>query len=165
MADLTIYELGVAGSRSGAIFWVQIPSGAPSGYDDLQIGPDIFLAPEQADILANENAIAILEVDVAELQASSSKRYDQNRNADYDYTQLAGSLIREMYFTVISGTPTVSVGTTPSGTDIMSSRLIEGGFRSDSSINEFTSVSRSIYITVSGGIVDVVTYTKLNLNS
>lgn len=164
MADFTIYELGIAPNRTDSILWVQQPSGDPSGYTDLQIDIDTLLAAEQARLTANEASITALGTRVTTLENSSTKTYDASK-VTFTKTQAANSLITFFGFTTKTGTPTVKVGTSAGLDDIVSERQIDSsGFRGIDVI-EFSATSRTIYITITSGTCDVVTFQRLNLNS
>ena len=162
MADFTIYELGSAASRTGAILWVQIPSAAPSGYTDLQIDIPTLLAAEQASIISNSSDISALDARVVVVENGLTKSLLKNRNTSYEHTQNADSRIINFGFRTVSGTPTVSVGTTLGADDIVTSREITGLERSIN-ILEYTNVSRTLYITITGGIVDVAIFSRESL--
>ena len=106
MADFTINDLGTAVSRANSILWVQIPSPAPSGYDDLQIEPDIYLAPEQARLTANEVSIVSHGTRITTLENSLSKTYNA-ATGTFTIVQPANSLITLITFTVRTGIRTL----------------------------------------------------------
>jgi hypothetical protein len=153
-------------SRTGKALWLQSGGAAtPSTYDDEWILPDDFLSAEQARITTNEGDITSLDARVTTLEDGLTKNYDANQNTSYTFSQNADSVVFEIHFFTVSGTPVVAVGTTLAGEEIMTSRNISNGYRVDRSLSEYSDTSRTIYISISGGIVDVVIYTRENIRT
>lgn len=168
MADFTTYELSPAPSRDSALFWVQIPSGAPSGYTDYYLDVDALLLAEQGLIAANTAAISALDTRVTTVEDGLTKVPESNKNASFEYTQPANSRIVSIEYrrTPASFTvnPVWSVGYTALGTEILALRATTDSYRIISSVPDaYTTASRTIYFTASTGIIDVVIYLKLNL--
>jgi len=71
----------------------------------------------------------------------------------YTYSAQKGYL-ESISFKVNTGTPTVSVGTTSNGTELMQATLIAD--YDIAYLNKYFSTSASVYITVSGGTIDIL---------
>jgi len=148
---------------TGGYVNIIIPNGAaPTGYDSFRISVTDLQAALQSQITTNTGNIATNAANITTLQNNSSKRLDLAQVSSFSFTQVAGSVIDEIYF---NGTGTVSVGTTLAGEQLMTSRLIENGIRKgDIKVsNGYTATSRTIYITLTGASVDVATFSKLSL--
>jgi len=149
--------------RAGGVLWVQKGGAAtPSTYDDFWILPDDLLAPEQARLAANEANIASNTARIVIIENSLTKTLNKNQNTAYAVTQNADSRIINFGFRAVSGVPIVAVGTGAGLDDIVSSKVITASERAINT-QEYSTASRTVYITISGGIVDVVICSRENV--
>lgn len=143
---------------------VLYPDGASgTGFKNARIAIANFFSTLWTQININTAAIAALLARVVTLEDSLSKTYDAATGTT-TIVQPADSLLTFVSFTVITGTPSVKIGTTAGGNDIVYGEDNVASFFSDN-ISKYTATSRTLYITITSGTCDVVTFQRLNLNS
>ena len=148
-----------------ALIYGAEPDLSPDGYADAAITKANFFLPLQTQITTNTNNAVTLAARVTVLEGGSLKRSYDAQNAAFTFSQTADSVLEKIFFRVVSGTPTVAVGTSLAGEQIVESALITGSFKADDcdpAITFSTSI-RTIYITVTGGVVDVAVFSKEGL--
>lgn len=145
-----------------ALIYVGEPGGAnPDPFEDATITALLLKKPLQDQITTNTSNISTNADAITVLQNNSNKVIAKAQAADYTVTQNADSLIDHIYFRYVSGTPTVKVGTTLAADDVVSEQLVTDAYLND--ISEYTETSRTLYISISGGSVDVVIMSKEDL--
>lgn len=137
-------------SNGSALIYAAQPGG--SSYVDSSIELDDLLSDRDADIESNSDAIAILETEIAELQANFTFTKRASDNAAFQIQQDENSYLFMIGFRNIGSSPTVSVGTTEGGDDIVSSREITDSTRILITGNYELS-DNTLYFTVTGGSV------------
>jgi hypothetical protein len=95
------------------------------------------------------------QIDVTNLLAGVGSNALKLYNQTLGFSQAIGanSMVTGLFFTIVSGTPSVAVGTTVGGTDILESTLITGDM--SVAIQQYFAANGYIYFTSSGGNVDV----------
>lgn len=171
MADFTIYELNPTTRTAGSLLWIQVPSGAPSGYTDFRIDIDTLLATEQAAIAANASDITTNSDDISTLQAILNVDANLNVSGTGNRTLPPNGVIIEINITVVTGTSIdVKLGSTVGGDDIAnytgSKALSSGGYRRltttyRATVTAGSSPSAPIYFDVSGGSVHIHTFYRI----
>ena len=139
------------------------PDGSsPTGFVNRNITKANLLKEDRARITTNETNIASNTARIVVVENLNTIRKDTSQTTNYNFQQTADSLIKMFAFLTVSGTPTVSVGTTLGGDDIVSSAAISGGKRF-AEVIEHTTLTRTIYINISGGSVNLTTLSINNL--
>jgi hypothetical protein len=93
----------------------------------------------------------------------------QTRNADvsasYTISQVADSDIYYFYFIWKSGAPTISVGTTLGGEDVVNAVTLSGvNTIAGIDLMTYTSTLRTLYVTVIGGTLNVIRFERRIIN-
>jgi hypothetical protein len=146
----------------GSLVYVGTPGGAnPDPFEDKKITKVDFFLPLQTQITGNEDDIAILEDSVATLEELLAKSLDKAQNASYQPAQNADSRIINFGFRYVSGTPIVKVGTAVGLEDIVDEATVSTEYSYD--VSEYSEAGRTLYITITGGTVDVVILSRENL--
>ncbi len=143
----------VTSSPSGTIVVIHAPAATVSGWQDYYITEENFLAAVNNSITAIDNRVSINEADIVELQdlGELDKSLIYLNTATTKVIEL-NSLIEYIAVYKSSGTPSVKVGTTLGGEDIVPNTSDFGAgvvvFRLDywTGFNNLT-----LHITVSGG--------------
>ena len=150
-------------TRTGKALRLQSAGAATaSTYDDEWILPDDFLAQEQLAISDNEDAIALLELEVAEVKETSFKRLYKNKNSAFSFTPDVDEHIDHITFMKVSGSPTIKIGTTLGGDDLLETRLIDDNYRGlESTI--YPKTGQVIYLGIVSGIVHIAVYSRINV--
>lgn len=145
---------------TGGYIHIIIPNGAaPSGYDSFRISVADLQLDLQTQINTNTSDISTNTSNITALQNASTKRLDTGETSDYTFTQNADSEIEKIYINRDSGTPTIRIGTTLNGEELVSERVITDQYKKDVNFSSgFTTASRTIYVTISGGSVDIAFY-------
>lgn len=145
---------------TGGYIHIIIPRGAaPSGYDSFRISVADLQANLQSQITDNETDIIDHESRITKLEDNSSKILESSQGVTYDFTQSGDSEIEKIYINLDGGAPIVSVGTTPGGTELIGNEIITDQYKKDINFSKgFTAASRTIYVTITGGSVDIAFY-------
>lgn len=163
MADKKDSQLPNITSLTGVEVAVLTPDGgSPTGFENAKMSNAAFKADLQAQITANTNNVAAHTTQIAALQNASTKRLDSSVSATFDFQQDADTVIREIYLSNVSGSPTVKIGTSVGGDDIVGEIGITSFYCED--IIEYTDTNRTIYVTITGvGTVDIAWFSKKSL--
>jgi hypothetical protein len=164
MATKNIYLLSAETTApDGSLIYIGKPGGAnPDPFEDKKITKANLLKELQAEVDANTADISTNIGAISTINDNIFKRLDSSKTTSYTFTQEEEQLIEDIYF---SGTGTVSVGTTLAGEELASSSTITNNFRhiKINSSDGYAATSRTIYVTISGGTVDVAIFSKINL--
>jgi len=163
MADEKWSGFDIEVSTTGTRVVVLYPDGESStNYKNASITIDNFFSTMQSQITDNANNISTDADRITVLENGLTKTLDKAQNTSYQPTQSADSRIINFGFRVVSGSPTVAVGTGAGLGDIVTSRLITEDERS-ANVQEYSTAGRTLYITITGGSVDVAIFSRENL--
>jgi hypothetical protein len=152
---------------TGAIVVIHAPASTDSGWQDYYMTVLNLLKIATDPIDAINTGVEAQGVRITTLEANNSKTRDANRNAAYTIGQIANSLITNIIFVRKSGSPVVKVGYTSGAADIMAQANLSSSVLSavfTGAVYNDSASTRNIYVTITGGTVDVVRYEKLNVN-
>jgi hypothetical protein len=76
-----------------------------------------------------------------------------NISVNTEQVILANSYIGDIYITKKTGTPTIRIGTTPNGQDVVPE--VSPGTLSQVTYQDYVSADTTLYITITGGAVDI----------
>lgn len=150
------------------ILVVHKPAATSSGWQDHFITTTNFLKSVVDGLSAAVASIAALAVRVTTLENLTKKTVNLNKNSAFTFNTLdSDNIIDGFCIKWVSGAPSVKVGTTAGGSDIMSAKTVSNATEKDKikyvSVNyPFTGLT-TVYVTVTGGTVHIVRFYKENL--
>lgn len=164
-----ILDLGIITvvEDSALIYGGVVDGTKPKGYRDSSFTKQTFLKEVNEAIEDNSDSIAIIEADITVLQELSTKDRYAVRNFNFIINQPADSLLDSIIIINEENDATVSIGIgSYSNDDIVSSRQVNDGSRAITSPGKpYTAAPRDLYISISGGIVDIIVFSKTNINT
>lgn len=160
MADSYQSKQGYVTSTTGLVISGIAPGTGVDGFDSVNITYANLFNAVNTSITNNANNISALSSRVDDVENINTRVQRQDDNADFTITQPEYSALTLFGFLTKSGTPVVSVGTTLGGDDIVSEVTITDGF-SLHDLLSFADETRTIYVSISGGVVDVTYEMKL----
>jgi hypothetical protein len=91
----------------------------------------------------------------------------KDKNKSSNFTKLLGSDVKleSIDFIWVSGTPNIKVGTSLGANDIISGRTPTSGNPSMNPLSDYFGSSTTLYFTITGGAVDIITNSRNNYNS
>jgi hypothetical protein len=143
-----------------SLIYVGIPGGVnPDPFTDATITAVLLKKPLQDQIDDNETDIIDHELRITQLENGSTKRLDTGETGNYTFTQNADSEIEKIYIKLDGGSPTIRIGTTLNGEELVSDQVITSQYKKDINFSKgFAAASRTIYVTISGGSLDIAFY-------
>jgi len=155
--------LGLNGTE---ILNVYRPGATSSGFQDYWISGVNFLKTITTQIAAIVADIASLTSAIGLINDSNIKIRNASQSTSFTFQQDANSDISDFYMFWVSGTPTISIGTSSESDDICDSTTLSTSNRSATHrISTYTPTNRTVYVTISGGVVTLVRYIKQNINA
>lgn len=161
-----IYEIPnvVTSIPDDSLIYAATPGGTnPDPYEDAVIEKSDLFEPLQSQITDNETDILDHETRITTLEDNSTKTSYLNYNSPFTFPQDENEHITYTTFRKMSGTPTVKIGTTLGGDDILTERLISDLYRVLDTVILPGSANRTLYVGVAGGTIQMITYSKLNV--
>lgn len=146
MADKAISNLNSTTTTSGGYVEISIPDGG-GGWLSKRITHSNFLAGVSALISSLQGHVD---------QDTQTTKHASKSAA---FTQVLGSNVKLESIDIrwISGTPSIIAGTTALASDILSARTPTSGNPSCNILSEYYQTAQTLYITVTGGTVDINT--------
>jgi len=142
------------------------PAATASGWQDYFISGVNFLKAVTDDIAGILSTITGINNSITALNNMQSKTRTANQNSAFTFTQAADSDISDIYLFYRTGAPTIMVGTS-AGTDDVCNATTLSTLNKDAHhrISVYSTVSRTIYVTITGGSIDFVRYEKKSINT
>jgi hypothetical protein len=165
MADIKLSSKTTTAVTTGGYLYIIIPDGgSPTGFVGRRISVTDLQVDLRTDINTNTSDISSIDGRVTTLENNSSKILDSSKNSDYTFTQDANSEIEQIYIKNVSSNPTIKIGTTLAGEELVSETSITDYYKKDINFSDgYTATSRTIYITLSGGTVSIAYYSKKSI--
>lgn len=146
---------------TGGYVHIIIPRGAaPTGYDSFRISVTDLQAALQTQITANAADIATNASNISDLQDIVSRSLYQEQTSNFQFSQPANSVVFRIRARAKSSA-TLSIGTTPSGTEISGSdiNLSANTLYTLNKDLETTNI-RTIYFTITGNVSAELYYNR-----
>jgi hypothetical protein len=161
MADKNITQVdgGEITDPASGIIYIGTPSAGPYGYDDAFITTENFKASLQSQITTNASNISTNSSDISDLQDITSVVYHKDKNSAFSFSVAQYEILEEMAFIYKAGTPTIKVGTTLGGEELIPEFEID----SDSEpfrLDKLFTAAGTVYVSVTGGTISLARFMK-----
>jgi hypothetical protein len=165
MADVRLSAQSFTTTTTGARYYIIIPdAGSPSGYESYQITDSALKADINTELSSLDTRVTTNAGDIATINSQSERVLLEDQNSDFTFSQDEDTHIYNITFRTVSGTPIVKIGTSLGADDILSERAIGStNYRElDTTIfpNADFSTANTIYVGITGGVVDMVRYSR-----
>lgn len=147
MPDSKLSSKTTTATTTGAFCYIIVPDGL-GGYTSYRITPANL-------IKAATDAITALSTQVGGFTLTKYA----NQNTGFSITMGANTYFDRVFIRKVSGTPLVKIGTTVGGTELMEETTIQTGVDLPVLIQQSYPAETVIYITISGGTVNLTTNT------
>lgn len=138
---------------SGGIVIIHAPAATVSGWQDYYMELDDFFNALTTDITTLNEKFDLLEQDVIEVQNTAGLTKITSTTGAGSTAVTSNSMLEWVAIKKISGTPSVKLGTTAGGDDIMETELITDV--TTMSLDNYLESGSSIHRTVTGGVVNI----------
>lgn len=150
------------------ILVVHKPAGTTSGWQDHFITSTNFLKSVVDGLAASVASVIALALRVTVLENLTKKTINLNKNSAYTFNTIdSDSVIDAFCIKWVAGSPSVKVGTTLGGTEIMTTKTVTNATEKDKIkhviVNYPFTGSTTVFVTVTGGTVHIVRFYKDSL--
>ena len=168
MADKNLIQVdgGQATDPTGGRIYIILPAATPSSWQDYYIDVDDLQSDLTDAIAILDGRVDINEIDISELQDLVGRKIKTSTSGSSTFSIDAESFIGNAVVYWISNTPTVKLGTTPGGNDLIYDVSLSSVTKERAVTFAYASPlagASTLYLTVTGGVVSIVLFESKNI--
>lgn len=164
---LTQVDGGQTAVILNGIMYIALPAATPTGYQDYFIPVDDLLADVNADIATINLNLANIGTALTRALTMLDRVVDINKNANYTFSVENTTTVEAFVINWKAATPAIKIGTTPGGSELsgMTINLSSTDKRYPLTVwyTHAEAAAQTVYITISGGTVDITRFQRLNI--